>query len=149
MMGQLTPARLPDGDPASLRCSKNCEVASRRLSQSSHVKPHRPTTVRAGPVILSDARAATAGQARCGKWDGNDLSMVPPWMYQLVQDFFHPLNIITKETEQSIQSHPTPWLWLLISILEDKPESEIWCDDSYHGKGPDDIGHEAGLLASV
>ena len=75
--------------------------------------------------------------------------MVPPWMYQLVQDFFHPLNIITKETEQSIQSHPTPWLWLLISILEDKPESEIWCDDSYHGKGPDDIGHEAGLLASV
>ena len=37
-----------------------------------------------------------------------------------------------------------------ISILEDKPESEIWCDDSYHGKGHwYDIGYEAGLLASV
>ena len=71
MMGQLTPARLPDGDPASLRCSKNCEVASRRLSQSSHVKPHRPTTVRAGPVILSDARAATArtSQVRKVGWE--------------------------------------------------------------------------------
>ena len=23
-------------------------------------------------------------------WDGNDLSMMPPWMYQLVQDFLHP-----------------------------------------------------------